>query len=207
MRSDHLSIMWLCKEMVEVYPKYLRVEQFEGFRNQSYSQSIMPKIVASMVTLLLGVIFVSVPRFADTALGEILGVAVTFVGLIVLFVASVILSRPLTSLAGLSGMLIGLIGVLLIFNPAIGVTIVGGLMGLLLVLQGVVEVRFGSSGVSTNVARAMVAIGVLSIIGGTVFLLFPVLSLSALTMAVGIWVVAASVVRLSYGVWVHLRCQ
>ncbi len=190
-----------------MYPKYLRVDQFEGFRNQSYSQSIMPKIVASMVTLLLGVIFVSVPRFADTALGEILGVAVTFVGLIVLFVASVILSRPLTSLAGLSGMLIGLIGVLLIFNPAIGVTIVGGLMGLLLVLQGVVEVRFGSSGVSTNVARAMVAIGVLSIIGGTVFLLFPVLSLSALTIAVGIWVVAASVVRLSYGVWVHLRCQ
>ncbi len=190
-----------------VYLKYLRTDQLGGFKERSDSTSVIPKVVPNLVTLLVGALFLSVPRFVDTALGEILGVSVLFVGLIVLFITSVILAKPLSGLGGLSGFLIALVGVLLVLNPAAGVTVAGALMGLLLVLQGIMEVRVGSSNLSTNVARVVTAVGVLSVIGGSVFLLFPMLSLSALTMAVGIWIVVASVLRLSYGVWVHMRIQ
>ncbi len=189
------------------YLKYLRTDHSSGFKARADSKGVIPKVVPNLVTILVGAIFISVPRLVDTALGEILGVSVLFVGLVVLFVTSVILSRPLTSLGGLSGLLIALLGVLLALNPAVGVTVAGALMGMLLVFQGVMEVRVGSSNLSTNVARALTAVGVLSVIGGSLFLLFPMLSLSTLTMAVGIWIVVASVLRLSYGVWVHMRNQ
>ncbi len=189
------------------YLKYLRTDHSSGFKDRADSKGVIPKVVPNLVTILVGAIFISVPRLVDTALGEILGVSVLFVGLVVLFVTSVILSRPLTSLGGLSGLLIALLGVLLALNPAVGVTVAGALMGMLLVFQGVMEVRVGSSNLSTNVARALTAVGVLSVIGGSLFLLFPMLSLSTLTMAVGIWIVVASVLRLSYGVWVHMRNQ
>jgi hypothetical protein len=193
--------------MMNMYPKYYYHGDFES---KSYGDAhllSLRSVVPSLATLLLGAIFVAVPRFVDTAIGEMLGLAVVFLGLIVLFVTSVILSRPIVSIGGFTGVVIAILGGLFLLNPKYALVLAGSLTGVGLIFQGVMEFRLRAASPAANFARFLAALGVLSVIGGTLLLVFPLLTLSALTMAVGVWIIVASTLRISYGMWMNLRSR
>jgi uncharacterized membrane protein HdeD (DUF308 family) len=88
---------------------------------------------------------------------------------------------------GISGLLLVVLGVLLIRHLHITVAFIGVIIGIAWIVQGLSALAVGFSGGSREGHGWWIFFGIVSLIGGIVITAFPVKSVTALAVLVGIW--------------------
>jgi uncharacterized membrane protein HdeD (DUF308 family) len=143
-------------------------------------------LVVGIVTLILGLIVAFRPSGSLNVIAVLLGVLMIVSGIFHLI-------RIFNSTEshrvwlGISGLLLVVLGVLLIRHLHITVAFIGVVIGIAWIVQGLSALAVGFSGGSREGHGWWIFFGIVSLIGGIVITAFPVNSVTALAVLVGIW--------------------
>ena len=144
-----------------------------------------------IVTLGLGVVVVVRPRDTIYAFAIVLGIWLFVAGLFRIVVA--IADREDTAgtrwLMALLGLVSVLVGILFLRRTDETVTTLAFLIGLFWVIGGIIEFFTAYSEVGSPVRLWRIAMGVLAFAAGVVTLVWPNLTLTALAVIMGIWLI------------------
>jgi uncharacterized membrane protein HdeD (DUF308 family) len=143
-------------------------------------------LVVGIVTLILGLIVAFHPSGSLNVIAVLLGLLMIVSGIFHLI-------RIFNSTEshrvwlGISGLLLVVLGVLLIRHLHITVAFIGVVIGIAWIVQGLSALAVGFSGGSREGHGWWIFFGIVSLIGGIVITAFPVNSVTALAILVGIW--------------------
>jgi len=143
-------------------------------------------LVVGIVTLILGLIVAFHPSGSLNVIAVLLGLLMIVSGIFHLI-------RIFNSTEshrvwlGISGLLLVVLGVLLIRHLHITVAFIGVVIGIAWIVQGLSALAVGFSGGSREGHGWWIFFGIVSLIGGIVITAFPVNSVTALAVLVGIW--------------------
>jgi uncharacterized membrane protein HdeD (DUF308 family) len=141
---------------------------------------------AGVITIVLGLIISVLPTPSLTVIAVMLGILMIISGIYHLL--TVFGSGEGERLwRGLAGVLFVIAGVVLIRNLQLSLAVIGLLIGLSWIAQGVALLLVGSSGHPRGGAGWVAAFGVLSLIAGIVVVVAPVTSVKVLAVLMGIW--------------------
>ncbi|HJY96408.1 MAG TPA: HdeD family acid-resistance protein [Streptosporangiaceae bacterium] len=151
-----------------------------------------------VVTLILGLIVSFHPTGSLNVISVLLGVLMIISGIFHLIrVFGSAESRRVW--LGISGLLLIVIGVVLIRHLHLTVAIIGLIIGISWIVQGLSALAAGLSGGSREGSGWWIFFGVVSVIGGIVITAVPVASVTALAVLIGIWFIIEGLFELIAG--------
>ena len=143
-------------------------------------------LVLGVVTLVLGLILTFYPSVTVNVIGVLLGLLVIVSGLFHLI--RVFGDNEAHRVwMGISGLLLVVIGVVLLRHLHLSVALIGLIIGISWIVQGVTALIVSFSGGSREGRGWWIFFGIVSLIGGVVITAVPVESVTALAVLVGIW--------------------
>jgi uncharacterized membrane protein HdeD (DUF308 family) len=163
-------------------------------------------LVIGLVTLALGIVVASNPSASLNLIAVLLGITLLLTGVFHLI-------RAFTGdeghrvWPGIAGLLLIVVGVVLIRHLNVTVALIGLLVGISWIAEGVSALAVGFSRDSTEGQGWWIFFGIVSLIGGIVVAASPVTTVTALAVLLGIWfivqgalmIIAALMLRRSVG--------
>jgi uncharacterized membrane protein HdeD (DUF308 family) len=151
-----------------------------------------------VVTLVLGLIVSFHPTGSLNVIAVLLGILMIVSGIFHLFR---VFGRSESHRVwlGISGLLLVVIGVLLIRHLHLTLALIGLIVGISWIVQGLSALVVGFSGGSDEGRGWWVFFGVVSLIGGIVVTAVPVESVTALAVLIGIWFVVVGLFEIIGG--------
>ena len=149
-------------------------------------------LVAGIVTLILGLIVAFHPSGSLNIIAVLIGVLMIVSGLFHL----VRMFRGGEShrvWLGISGLLLVTLGVVLLRDLHLTVALIGLIVGITWIVQGISALAIGFSGESGEGRGWWIFFGIVSLIGGIVVTAFPTNSVTVLAVLVGIWFIVQGV--------------
>lgn len=153
-------------------------------------------LVVGVVTLVLGLIVSFLPTHALNLIAVLLGVLMIVSGLFHL-IAMFGSAESHRVWMGISGLLLVVIGVVLIRHLHLTVAIIGLVIGISWIVQGLSALAISFSGESFEGRGWWICFGIVSLIGGIVITAVPVASVTALAILVGIWFIIAGLFEIA----------
>lgn len=142
--------------------------------------------VVGVLTLVLGVIVTVHPSGSLNVVAVLIGVLMLLSGIFHL-VRVFDADEPHRVWMGIAGLLFIGVGVVLVRHLNLTLAVIGLLLGLTWIVQGVVSLIAGISGGSREGRAWWIVFGLISVIAGIVVVSVPISSLTALAVLVGIW--------------------
>ncbi len=139
-----------------------------------------------VVTLILGLIVSFHPTASLNVIAVLLGILLIIGGIFHLIRVFHAAERHRVWL-GISGLLLVVIGVVLIRHLHLTLAIIGLVIGISWIVQGLSALIYGFSGSSREGRGWWIFFGIISLIGGIVVTAVPVSSVTALAVLTGIW--------------------
>ena len=149
-------------------------------------------LVAGIVTLILGLIVAFHPSGSLNVIAVLIGLLMIVSGLFHL----IRMFRGGEShrvWLGISGLLLVTLGVVLLRDLHLTVALIGLIVGITWIVQGISALAVGFSGDSGEGRGWWIFFGIISLIGGIVITAVPVKSVTALAVLVGIWFIVEGV--------------
>ena len=100
---------------------------------------------------------------------------------------------------GISGLLLIVIGVVMLRHLHLTVALIGLIIGITWIVQGVIALIVSFSGDSREGGGWWIFFGILSVIGGIVIIAWPVESVKALAVLIGIWFILQGLFEIAGG--------
>jgi uncharacterized membrane protein HdeD (DUF308 family) len=171
--------------------------QTQGPSVQSPSAALLTRswqasLLAGIVTVILGIIIAAHPTGSLNVIAVLLGILLIISGIFYL-IRVFDTSEPHRIWLGIAGLLFIVAGVILIRHLHLTRAIIGLLIGITWIIQGVVALIAGISGGSREGRGWWIAFGVISIIAGIVVTATPVSSLDVLAVLFGIWFIVMGI--------------
>ena len=152
-------------------------------------------LVAGIVTLILGLIVAFHPSGSLNVIAVLIGLLLLISGLFHL----IRMFRGGEShrvWLGISGLLLVTLGVVLIRHLHLTVALIGLIVGITWIVQGLSALAIGFSGESGEGRGWWIFFGIISLIGGIVIVAIPVETVTALAVLVGIWFIVEGVLEI-----------
>jgi uncharacterized membrane protein HdeD (DUF308 family) len=152
-------------------------------------------LVAGIVTLILGLIVAFHPSGSLNVIAVLIGLLLIVSGLFHL----IRMFRGGEShrvWLGISGLLLVTLGVVLIRHLHLTVALIGLIVGITWIVQGISALAIGFSGESGEGRGWWIFFGIISLIGGIVIVAIPVETVTALAVLVGIWFIVEGVLEI-----------
>lgn len=164
-------------------------------------------VIVGVATVILGLIVSFHPSAALNVIAVLLGLLMIISGLFHLI-------RMFSSAEshrvwlGISGLLLIVLGVVLIRHLHLTVAIIGLIVGISWIVQGLSALA-GGMGAGSGVGRGWwILFGIVSLIGGIVITAVPVASVTALAVLVGIWFIVEGLIEIAGGfIFRHMISQ
>ena len=160
------------------------------------------QLVAGIITLVLGAILAFHPTFSLNVVCVLLGVML-IVGGIFHFVRLLDRDEPHRAWLGVAGLLEVVIGVVLIRHLDKAYALIGLLVGLVWIVQGVVALMAGILGTAGRSRVWPVIFGVISIAAGAVVVSMPLHSTKVLAILLGVWFLVMGVLMILGGLFIR----
>src|SRR5215831_21369045 len=154
--------------------------------------SWLAAVILGALTLILGIIVAIHPSGSLNVIAVLLGILVILSGIFNL-IRVFDPAEPHRIWLGIAGLLFIVAGVILIRHLHLTRAIIGLLIGITWIIQGVVALIAGISGGSREGRGWWIAFGVISIIAGIVVTATPVSSLDVLAVLFGIWFIVMGI--------------
>ena len=151
-----------------------------------------------VTTLVLGLIVAFYPNATLNVIAVLIGLVLIVSGifhLIRVFGSN----EPHRVWLGISGLLLIVIGVVLIRHLHLTVAIIGLIVGISWIVQGISALAAGFSGALQEGRGWWIFFGIISLIGGIVIAAVPVASVTALAVLIGIWFIVAGLFEIVAG--------
>ena len=155
-------------------------------------------LIVGFATLILGLIVAFHPSGS-------LNVIAVLIGLLVLISGIFHLVRMFSSAEshrvwmGISGLLLIVLGVILIRHLDLTVAIIGLIIGIAWIVQGLSALTVGASGDAEDGRGWWIFFGIVSLIGGIVIAAIPVKSVTVLAVLAGIWFIVQGLIEILDG--------
>jgi uncharacterized membrane protein HdeD (DUF308 family) len=143
-------------------------------------------LVIGLVTLALGIVVASNPSGSLNVIAVLLGITLLLTGIFHL-VTAFTGDEGHRVWPGIAGLLLIVIGVVLIRHLNVTVALIGLLVGISWIAEGVSALAVGFSRDATEGQGWWIFFGIISLIGGIVVASSPVTTLSAIAILLGIW--------------------
>jgi uncharacterized membrane protein HdeD (DUF308 family) len=152
--------------------------------------------VLGLITLILGVIITARPAQSLSVIAVLLGVTAIVSG--IYHVVRAFDGRENERVwRGISGVLFIIVGLVLIRHLHLTVALIGLLIGLTWIIQGISALMESASGGLTGGGRGwLVFFGVISLIAGIVVISSPIVSVEALTIFMGVWFIVMGLIEM-----------
>lgn len=144
------------------------------------------------LTLILGIIVTAKPTGSLNVLAVLIGILLILSGLFHL-IRVFDPREPHRIWLGIAGLLFIVIGVVLIRHLHLTRSLIGLIVGITWIVQGISALAVGFSGDSGEGRGWWIFFGIISLIGGIVITAVPVKSVTALAVLVGIWFIVEGV--------------
>lgn len=155
-------------------------------------------VVLGAVTLILGLLVCFHPSSTLNVIAVLIGLLSIVAGIFHL-VRTFESSEPHRVWTGIVGLLLVVVGVILIRHLDLTVAIIGLVVGLSWIVQGVAALAAGLSAGAGEGRGWWILFGVVSLAGGIVITAAPVSSITALAVLVGIWFIVEGVLEIVAG--------
>ena len=155
-------------------------------------------MVLGVLTLVLGLIVALHPSTSVNVVAVLLGILMILSGLFHL-IRVFDLAEPHRVWLGITGLLFIVIGVILIRHLHLTRSLIGLIIGISWIVQGLSALAAGLSGGSREGSGWWIFFGVVSVIGGIVITAVPVASVTALAVLIGIWFIIEGLFELIAG--------
>jgi uncharacterized membrane protein HdeD (DUF308 family) len=162
------------------------------------ARSWQATLFLGVATLILGLIVSFHPTGSLNVIAVLLGVLMIISGIFHL-IRVFDVNEPHRVWLGIAGLLFIVIGVVLIRHLHLTLAVIGLLIGIVWIVQGVVALIAGISGGSREGRGWWIAYGIISLIAGIVVAATPVSSLNVLAVLVGIWFIIMGVIEIIGG--------
>jgi uncharacterized membrane protein HdeD (DUF308 family) len=143
-------------------------------------------LVIGLVTLALGIVVASNPSASLNIIAVLLGITLLITGIFHL-VRAFTGDEGHRVWPGIAGLLLIVIGVVLIRHLHVTVALIGLLVGISWIAEGVSALAVGFSRDATEGQGWWIFFGIISLIGGIVVAASPVTTVTALAVLLGIW--------------------
>src|SRR6516164_3923672 len=149
-------------------------------------------LIAGIITLILGLIVALHPSGSLNVIAVLIGVLLLIGGLfhLIRMFASGASHRVWL---GISGLLLIVLGVILIRHLHLTVALMGLIIGIAWIVQGLSALAAGLSGAVGEGRGWWIFFGIVSLIGGIVVTAFPTNSVTVLAVLVGIWFIVQGI--------------
>ena len=160
------------------------------------------QLLAGVITLVLGIVLASHPTTSLNVIAVILGIVV-IMGAIFHFIRMLDRDEQHRVWVGIAGLIELVVGVVLIRHLGLTRALIGLMIGISWIIQGVVALLAGVLGHPTRSRFWPIAFGVISIIAGGVVVAVPEHSVSVLMTIFGIWFVIMGGLEITLGLVVR----
>ena len=160
------------------------------------------QLLAGVITLVLGIVLASHPSTSLNVIAVILGIVV-IMGAIFHFIRMLDRDEQHRVWVGIAGLIELVVGVVLIRHLGLTRALIGLMIGISWIIQGVVALLAGVLGHPTRSRFWPIAFGVISIIAGGVVVAVPEHSVSVLMTIFGIWFVIMGGLEITLGLVVR----
>jgi uncharacterized membrane protein HdeD (DUF308 family) len=160
------------------------------------------QLLAGVITLVLGIVLASHPTTSLNVIAVILGIVV-IMGAIFHFIRMLDRDEQHRVWVGIAGLIELVVGVVLIRHLGLTRALIGLMIGVSWIIQGVVALLAGVLGHPTRSRFWPIAFGVISIIAGGVVVAVPEHSVSVLMTIFGIWFVIMGGLEITLGLVVR----
>ena len=157
-----------------------------------WTRSWQASLFLGIVTLILGIIVAIHPSGSLNVIAVLLGILVILSGIFHL-IRVFDPAEPHRIWLGIAGLLFIVAGVILIRHLDLTRAVIGLLIGITWIIQGVVALIAGIGGGSREGRGWWIAFGVISIIAGIVVTATPLSSLTVLAVLLGIWFIVIGI--------------
>jgi len=147
-------------------------------------------LVLGVTTLVLGLIVAFYPNATLNVIAVLIGLLLIVSGIFHL-IRVLGNSEPHRVWLGISGLLLIVIGVVLLRHLHLTVGIIGLIVGISWIVQGISALAASFSGALQEGRGWWIFFGIISLIGGIVITAVPVASVTALAVLIGIWFIVA----------------
>src|SRR6516165_9978019 len=155
-------------------------------------------VFAGVVTVILGLIIALHPSGSLNVLAVLMGVLLLISGLFYL-VRVLDSSEPHRVWLGIAGLLLVVIGVVLIRHLNLTVALVGLVIGITWIVQGLAELADAFSGGPGERRGWWIFFGLISLVAGIVVVAVPTTSVTVLAVLAGIWFIVLGLVEIVGG--------
>jgi uncharacterized membrane protein HdeD (DUF308 family) len=155
-------------------------------------------VVAGVVTVILGLIVALHPSGSLNVLAVLLGVLLVISGIFD-WVRVFDSSEPHRAWLGIAGLLLVVIGVVLIRHLNLTVALVGLVIGLTWIVQGLAALVTAFSGEPGERRGWWIFFGLISLVAGIVVVAVPTTSVTVLAVLVGIWFIVTGLMQIIGG--------
>src|SRR5689334_7490586 len=161
-----------------------QTEDKTSFLAAAWAWQVM--LVIGLVTLALGIVVASNPSASLNLIAVLLGITLLITGIFHL-VRAFTGDEGHRVWPGIAGLLLIVVGVVLIRHLNVTVALIGLLVGISWIAEGVSALAVGFSRDATEGQGWWIFFGIISLIGGIVVASSPVTTLSAIAILLGIW--------------------
>jgi len=160
---------------------------------------------AGLISVLLGVAIVVWPEATIGVVAVLFGVELIFHGIyrVVQGLASNDAGAGIRTQYVIIGVLSFIIGVLVLRNLFQTVTVIALLFGLFWLVSGIIEFVTVLAGPAQSGRGAAITLSLLSALAGIVVLVYPEISLTALTWLLGLWLITWGLITIGVSLWIH----
>jgi uncharacterized membrane protein HdeD (DUF308 family) len=155
-------------------------------------------VVVGIVTLILGLIVTFHPSGSLNVIAVLLGLLMIISGLFHL-IRMFGRGESHRVWLGIAGLLLNVLGVVLIRHLHLTVAIIGLLIGISWIVQGLAALAGGMAAGSGEGRGWWIFFGIVSLIGGIVIVAVPVATVTALAVLVGIWFIVEGIFEIIGG--------
>jgi uncharacterized membrane protein HdeD (DUF308 family) len=166
------------------------------------SRSWQLGVFVGLVTLVLGIIVTLKPTTSLNVICVILGILVLVAGVFRL-IRSLDPNEAHRALTAVLGLAFVVIGVLLIRHLHMTRTLVALIIGIVWIVQGVVDLMAGFGGRSGSGRFFTIFVGVVSLAAGIVVIAVPETSITVLTVLLGIWFIVIGLLEIAASFYVR----
>lgn len=167
-------------------------------------------ITAGLVVLLLGILLVAVPDFTLSTIVRIIGIAVCFGALIMIWMyLKTDRKKKMMNVFYIVGAAINLcFGLVLAINPTIFETFLMIIIGALLVLSGIViSVMIFKFRPMTTLAKVLFAASLLAVVCGIIIIFDPIQSQNVIAAIVGTMFIFVGLIALISIIWIRSQMR
>jgi uncharacterized membrane protein HdeD (DUF308 family) len=163
------------------------------------AESWLLTLVLGVLTLILGIIVSLHPSRSLNVVAILLGVLMILSGIFHLIRVFTRDERH-RAWAGIAGLLFVVIGVVLIRHLHLTLALIGLVIGITWIVQGLTALLGGLAGGAQEGTAWWIAFGVISVIAGIVVVAAPVTSLNVLAILLGIWFIIMGIFEIIAGI-------